>query len=207
MVYFFWNKKKIIIFAITIFFVGTFLYNSNLNNKKGSTYYKTIEEIKNYSNSSYGSLSLTAFKMFKHHPIFGIGLKNYRVACEKDEFLSKGHLGSGYGVSPWKGHYNEELNKHYEATCSSHPHNLYLTWLAETGLIGLLLFIFFIVTTCKKILKNKRIISNQIEADSISFLNSFKTDFFIEKGFDEKNILSINFLATSKVGASPVRRC
>ena len=164
MVYFFWNKKKIIIFAITIFFVGTFLYNSNLNNIKGSTYYKTIEEIKNYSNSSYGSLSLTAFKMFKHHPIFGIGLKNYRVACEKDEFLSKGHLGSGYGVSPWKGHYNEELKKHYEATCSSHPHNLYLTWLAETGLIGFLLFIFFIVTTCKKILKNKRIISNQIVA-------------------------------------------
>ena len=34
-------------------------------------------------------------------------------------------------------------------------------------------------------------ISNQIEADSISFLNSFKTDFFIEKGFDEKNILSM----------------
>ena len=59
---------------------------------------------------------------------------------------------------------NKELNKHYEATCSSHPHNLYLTWLAETGLIGLLLFIFFIVTTCKKILKNKKIISNQIVA-------------------------------------------
>ena len=34
-------------------------------------------------------------------------------------------------------------------------------------------------------------ISNQIEADSISFLNSFKTDFFKEKGFDEKNILSM----------------
>ena len=34
-------------------------------------------------------------------------------------------------------------------------------------------------------------ISNQIEADSISFLNSFKTGFFTEKGFDEKNILSM----------------
>ena len=34
-------------------------------------------------------------------------------------------------------------------------------------------------------------ISNQIESDSISFLNSFKTNFFIEKGFDEKNILSM----------------
>jgi len=34
-------------------------------------------------------------------------------------------------------------------------------------------------------------ISNQIEADSMSFLTSFKTDYFINKGFDEKNILSI----------------
>ena len=34
-------------------------------------------------------------------------------------------------------------------------------------------------------------ISNQIEADSISFLNSFKSDFFNEKGFDKKNILSM----------------
>ena len=34
-------------------------------------------------------------------------------------------------------------------------------------------------------------ISNQIEADSISFLASFKTDYFKNKGFDEKNILSM----------------
>ncbi len=34
-------------------------------------------------------------------------------------------------------------------------------------------------------------ISNQIEADSISFLNSFKTEFFKERGFDERNILSM----------------
>ena len=34
-------------------------------------------------------------------------------------------------------------------------------------------------------------ISNQIEADSISFLNSFKTVFFKERGFDERNILSM----------------
>ena len=74
---------------------------------------KTLVEIKDYSNSAYGSLSLTAFKMFKTHPIFGIGLKNYRVACEKVEFLSEGHLGNDYGVSPWEGHYSEELKRHF----------------------------------------------------------------------------------------------
>ena len=34
-------------------------------------------------------------------------------------------------------------------------------------------------------------ISNQIEADSVSFLNSFKKEFFKERGFDERNILSM----------------
>jgi len=34
-------------------------------------------------------------------------------------------------------------------------------------------------------------ISKQIEADSVSFLNSFKTEFFKDKGFDQRNILSM----------------
>lgn len=34
-------------------------------------------------------------------------------------------------------------------------------------------------------------ISKHIEADSVSFLNSFKTDFFNNKGFDKSNILSM----------------
>ena len=125
-------------------------------------YFKSIEEVKNYPNSPYGALSITAFKMFKENPIFGIGLKNYRVACERDEFLSKGHLGTGYGVSPWKGHFNQELKYYYEATCSSHPHNLYLTWLAETGFIGFFLFVLFLLTIAKKIFKHTKIIKNEI---------------------------------------------
>ena len=100
--------------------------------------------------------------MFKTNPIFGIGLKNYRVACERDEFLSEGHKGTGYGVSPWKGHYNQGLKAYYESTCSGHPHNLYLTWLAETGFLGFTLFILFLFFILKKIIKNKKIINKEI---------------------------------------------
>ena len=163
--YFFWNRRRIIFFTTIVFFGGLVLYSSDSDITKASKhnmFHKSIGEIKNYPDSAYGALSITAFKMFKENPIFGIGLKNYRVACERDEFLSKGHVGTGYGVSPWKGHYNQGLKKHYEPTCSSHPHNLYLTWLAETGLIGLLLFIFLIIILCKKTFKNKEVISNKI---------------------------------------------
>jgi len=162
-VYFFWKKKKIIFIGFSIFCISLFSYylNSDIK-KKENVFNKTITEVKNYNNSAYGALSLTALKMFKQNPIFGIGLKNYRVACEKDEFLSEGHKGTGYGVSPWKGHYNQGLQKYYEGTCSSHPHNLYLTLLAETGLLGFLFFISFIIVLCKKIIENKKIVSNQI---------------------------------------------
>ena len=166
-VFIFLKKKKITtIFVIALISVGAIFYQFNLvqNDKlrMNNPVTKTLLEIKDYSNSAYGSLSFTSFKMFKTYPVFGIGLKNYRVACEKDEFLSEGHLGTGYGVSPWKGHYNQELKKRFEATCSSHPHNLYLTWLAETGFIGFFLFSLFLFVAVKNIYKYKKNIKNEI---------------------------------------------
>lgn len=165
--YIFFKKKKIIIiFFIALLSIILFIHKSNFFHddklKIKNLVNKTHSEFTNYPNSAYGSLSLTSLKMFKSNPLFGIGLKNYRVACEKDEFLSKGHLGTGYGVSPWKGHFNQELKSHYEATCSSHPHNLYLTWLVETGFIGFVLFVLFLFIIIKKVFKHRKIISNEI---------------------------------------------
>ena len=160
------NKKIITAIIIALFSITLFIHKSNLFHddklKIKNLVNKTHVEINNYSNSAYGSLSQTSIKMFKSNPLFGIGLKNYRVACEKDEFLSKGHLGTGYGVSPWKGHFNQELKTFYEATCSGHPHNLYLTWLAETGFVGFFLFVLFLFIIIKKIFKHKEIINNEI---------------------------------------------
>ena len=159
------NKKYKILFLLIFLIPSIIFFTQNFGNQynfKKNVIEKTINEIKDYSESAYGSLSLTALKMFKSNPVFGIGLKNYRIVCEKDEFLSKGHLGTGYGVSPWKGHYNIGLKKYYEATCSSHPHNLYLTLLSETGLPGFLFFLFFLLVITIKILKNKKILLNQV---------------------------------------------
>ena len=162
---FFFKKKKIIniLFIVLIsifFFKSEFFFNDRIKIINLGT--KTLSEIKKYPNSAYGSLALTSLKMFKTNPIFGIGLKNYRVVCERDEFLSEGHKGTGYGISPWEGHYNQSLKAYYESTCSGHPHNLYLTWLAETGFLGFTLFILFLFFILKKIIKNKKIINKEI---------------------------------------------
>ena len=84
-----------------------------------------IEIIKNFSTSAYGEIYNVGFKMFMNNPLTGIGISNYQVSC----------------INILK--YNQ-LMVHYE--CASHPHNTYVQWLAEGGLITLTSFIFYIIT-------------------------------------------------------------
>ena len=69
---------------------------------------------------------LGAWRMFIDKPIVGQGPKMFRVLCNDDEFS------------------NEDPD-----TCSSHPHNLYMQLLSETGLLGLL----FIIILCFSLIK------------------------------------------------------
>ena len=70
---------------------------------------------------------LGAWKMFVDNPLIGQGPKMFRVLCNDIKF------------NP-----NEDIN-----TCSTHPHNLYVQLLGETGLFGLI----FILTLCFSIIK------------------------------------------------------
>ena len=58
------------------------------------------------------SMYITAINMFTDKPILGVGTKMYRVLCDEDKYY------------------------HSEIACSTHPHNLYVQLLAETGVIG-----------------------------------------------------------------------
>ena len=64
---------------------------------------------------------LGAWRMFIDNPLVGQGPKMFRVLCNDVKFS------------------NKDTN-----TCSTHPHNLYLQLLGETGLLGLI----FILTLC-----------------------------------------------------------
>jgi len=77
----------------------------------------TLASIKNFSDDPYGRVFTTGFDVWKSHPFTGIGLANYADYC--DVFLR-----------------TEEFN-----SCQRHPHNIYLHWLAETGVVGTLLFV------------------------------------------------------------------
>jgi len=92
-----------------------------------------FEIIKNFSTSAYGEIYLLSYEMFKDNPITGIGLNNFKYLC------------NNYA------HY-KELMVNYD--CASHPHNTYIQWLTEGGLIVFLIFMIYLMIIARLIYKN-----------------------------------------------------
>ena len=92
-----------------------------------------FEVIKNFDTSAYGEIYLLSLKMFLDNPITGIGINNFKYLCNYNELYK-----------------NMMIN--YE--CASHPHNIYIQWLTEGGLIVFILFILFLFFLVKFIINN-----------------------------------------------------
>ncbi len=67
---------------------------------------------------------ISAIKIFKDNIFFGVGVKNFRIFCAKEEYYSK-------------------------YSCSTHPHNSYIQLLSEIGLIGFSFLIYAFFTLIK----------------------------------------------------------
>lgn len=102
--------------------------------------------IKQANKSPHIRLFSSAFIVGLNKPIMGTGLKNYRIACD---FLQKNNFYDKYT--------GEEI------LCSSHPHNIYLEIFAESGLIGLLIFIIIIFQNFVYFNKNKKNINPKLK--------------------------------------------
>lgn len=64
----------------------------------------------------------SAIKMFKENMFIGVGVRNFRLECRKEQYKK-------IGVN----------------ACTTHPHNTYFQFLAETGLIGLTFIMSFLI--------------------------------------------------------------
>ncbi len=92
-----------------------------------------IKVIQNFSSSAYGEIYSLSYKMFINNPITGTGINNFKYLC------------NNYTI------YKNEMNN-YE--CASHPHNIYIHWLAEGGLIVFSIFILYLLILVRFIITN-----------------------------------------------------
>ena len=125
-------KFKIINSILFILLISFVFYKSDfLKLRYGGQLFLNLasEEKRNefYQNNLYFSLYKSGIEVFKNYPIFGVGNKNYRIeTCDVQKY---------------------EANKTY--FCSTHPHQIYIEFLAEHGLLGtavvliLLLYLMF----------------------------------------------------------------
>jgi len=142
-IFLFLNKKinykfKIFGFLLTVFVASLIIANSNyLKIRYGQQLFSQLfdenQREQFIENNLYLNLYKSGFAIFKDFPVFGVGNKNYRVITTKN--------------------LETKLNDNY--ILNTHPHQIYIEFLSEHGLIGsiILLSIFFIL-----IFKNLKII-------------------------------------------------
>ncbi len=86
-------------------------------------------------NSQYGAHRNVAKEIFLDNPIFGVGIKNFRIESGNVK-------------------YNELNHKKNHLRVSNHPHELYYEFLSEKGIFGLTCFLIFILSSIALSLKN-----------------------------------------------------
>ena len=130
--------------AISVFFVTVIIFvisNSNyLKNRYFGQIYNEVFLAKDtnfFKENIYFALYKSGFNVFKNHPIFGVGNKNYRIESCKDK---------------------RDIIK-YDYQCTTHPHQIYIELLAEHGIVGTLIllstFFFLIFKNLKTIIMSK----------------------------------------------------
>lgn len=92
----------------------------------------TLNGIANIQHTPYGMIWTSASHMITDNPIFGVGARHFRIACPNP----------AYGATD-----AETL----AIRCNLHPHNAYLEWLTEGGILGLCFIIGMLFTWCKHI--------------------------------------------------------
>jgi len=98
-----------------------FFLISKLNNNNTIERYLAVKDIFKQEtlmvfSKTHENHYLSAYKIFQSHPIFGSGLKTFRYVCQKPKNNPEG--------------------------CSTHPHNTFMQFLSELGLIGTIFYLF-----------------------------------------------------------------
>jgi O-antigen ligase len=141
-------RKAFFICIISVIFISTIIINSEFLKSRLSN---SINIVNDYKNSSYGRLTSSASHLWRENLIFGVGLKNYRVKC--NELI-------------------DPTPDHKYQYCSTHPHNTLLELLSETGIVGLILYLLFIISFLSKKISS---LNNNIKIT----LNGFKAFIFL----------------------------
>lgn len=123
----------IIFFLILITLIISYINFSQVQFKMNEFFYAIID----FKNSGHGAHYLAAWTIFLENPIFGSGFRTFREVCS-EEYVNLALV-------------SKTLAPH----CTTHPHNIYLEALSDTGIVGFFGLIFLIFIFLNKVIKEK----------------------------------------------------
>ena len=142
------------IFCAVIIFIG--LKNDGIKNRFWDQFLKPIINtfsLQKYVNkTTYGAHYDTAIKIFYNYPLFGSGIKTFRNESSKNIYKS----------------YDTSIDLRRWAT---HPHQVHLEFLSETGIFGYLTFLLFFLYTIGKSIKHYIASKNFYQLSAILFVS------------------------------------
>lgn len=140
--------------------------------------------------------------MFLDKKVFGHGIKSFRNLCDNDKYKIRvqDKISKDYNLS-LKNNLDFSHFSEYKNGCNTHPHNIYLEFLSELGIIGFLLFLIIFFYVSYLLLKfifyfKKKNLSNQNISSAFMLLAIFASMFpFVPSGSYFHNwLLIINYL-------------
>ena len=149
---------KVKILSIIFILIASYLVFQISDGHYKARYFKQIKILftekgltKYLENSTYGAHRNVAKEIFLDNPIFGVGIKNFRIESSNSK-------------------YNNLDHKANKARASNHPHELYYEFLSETGIFGLICFLIFIISSIIISLKNYFMTKNIYQFCGIIFI-------------------------------------
>jgi O-antigen ligase len=126
-------RKAVVVGAAAAVVLGgaLALLNPWLYNRQVSSSASVIARV---DQSIYGVIFRSGWAVIKDHTMFGVGVTNYNQACSDPR-------------------YGPVLTAQNDKRCQGHPHNIYLQWFAETGAVGLALYLAFVVLSLRKLVR------------------------------------------------------
>ena len=146
-------NSKIFLLFLSIIISSLIIFNSSyLKIRYGQQLFTQIfdknQREKFIENNIYLKLYKSGFAIFKDHPIFGVGNKNYRVITTQ----------------------NIETKANDQYMLSTHPHQIYIELLSEHGLVGSLILLSIFFTLIFKNLKIIILSRNSVQLGCLIYL-------------------------------------
>ena len=150
------SKKMLVIISLFTLLIFLIINMSEQNLGRKMVGWKSIKNSSNYSTKNldiseirifsdkYNSMYRTSYNMFRENKLFGIGVKNFRILCGDEKYA------------------------HDKRSCSTHPHNLLLQIMAETGIIGIFYYVLIVISITYFFFKN--LISKNINKNRKNYL-------------------------------------